>query len=104
MEVKTLAAQYIAMANAMGINPISLIEEMNTLINKEHDINLKDLFSVRIVNVLANANITNLNQFKKLTELDLYKIPGLAKKSVKEIKEVLFTYNIPLKPMDSSKV
>ncbi len=54
-----------------------------------HDLNL----SLRLCNVLFEDEIHTVAQLLELTESEFLKIPGVGKKSLKELKSALSKYN-----------
>lgn len=55
--------------------------------------------SVRSANALKNENLKTLGQLCRYTEADLLRIPNFGRRSLNEIKEVLYAHGLSLKPM-----
>ena len=53
--------------------------------------------SVRLFNCLRRAGIENIGDLTKHTEIEMYKVRNLGKKSLREIKEKLLSYGLEFK-------
>lgn len=53
-------------------------------------------FSTRVMNALYAIQINSLEDLARKTELDLYRVPNLGRKSVNEIREILTSHGLML--------
>ena len=51
-------------------------------------------FSTRVTNVLCAVGVTRLDELARYEERDLYRLPNLGKKSIREIREVLEAHGL----------
>ena len=53
-------------------------------------------FTIRVTNCFASDGIKQVKDLVELTEVELFRMPGFGKKSLKEVEEVLASYNLRL--------
>ena len=75
-------------------------EDLKRIQDKYGDILLAPVdelyFTIRVMNCFASDGIKQVKDLVQLTEVDLFRMPGFGKKSLKEVKEVLASYNLRL--------
>ena len=76
-------------------------ESVDEPMNKYQNMTIEDLeLSVRSYNCLKRAGISTVDELTQKTEEEMMKVRNLGKKSLKEVKEVLQSYNLGFKTFE----
>lgn len=93
-QVKAVVDLAIKMCDMLGVSPSAVAKE---LAKRDTNIPLLDNLSNRSVNLLSIIGVTHLQDLTQCTAVDILKIPGAGKKTLKEVEELLARHNLHLK-------
>lgn len=104
-EIVSLAGKIIQEHIALFVDLCEEMSDMNILVSKEEDKQVKVLempieemdLSVRSYNCLKRANINTIDDLIKKSKSDMLKVRNLGLKSIEEVIQKLATYGLSLR-------